>query len=538
MNSPYLEDILLSSRRLFTLLNRNPLDETTGSFDRSFWHFKTTDFSSSTRQMSIGILSKLWKLNGSEYFQSKLILRWIEYGISYLDKIQHRDGSFDEWYVNERGWAGPTGYIMNACLDCYENTSDNLDPIIRDKLKNIIVKGINFLKISTEGHMIANHIAIVILPLVQAKHLLQVKGLDSTIDNLLQLFESSWNHAEGWSLEYDGADPGYQSGSLSFLAKSLKYEENNKIKEICRKSLEFISYFSYPSGSVGGNVGSRHTVTYFCAGIEYFRDLPLGSRMSRFIEEGILNQTHVLSSDLDDHYMIYRLYELLDAHEFYNKKKKHIDEEKLPYEQKNFIQTFSKANIFIKKDINTYLVVALNKGGAYRLESTIDKNVISIDSGVMIRNDKKVLSSLNTRKADITIDKNIIKINGYLSDVTTKNFKPITFIIFRLFMLVFGSNYRIANIIKKLIKSVLIFNNESKKYKFERIIQIQDDKLLVKTSLNNENPIEKVIVGGEFWTRYVPQSRHFLKEQLDHSLEYCNENMCDKNFQTQHVVKW
>jgi len=538
MSSPYLEDILISSRRLFTLLNRNPLDETSGSCDRNYWHFKMTDFSSATNQMSIGILSKLWKLEGSEYYQNKSILKWIEHGIDFLDKIQHKDGSFDEWYVNERGWAGPTGYIMNACLDCYEDISENIEPENRDKLKSIIIKGINFLKMSTEGHMIANHIAIVILPFVQAKHILGLRGLDKTIEKLLNEFEGSWNNDEGWSLEYDGADPGYQSASLSFLAKSLKYEENDKIRNICKRSLDFISYFSYPSGSVGGNIGSRHTVTFFCAGIEYFRDSPIGSRLSRFIEEGIVNKVQVLSSDLDDHYMIYRMYELLDAHKFYINIKKNIKEDHLPFERKNFTKKFDKADLLIKKEENIYFVTALNKGGAYRLENINDRKVISIDSGIIINNNNKFLSSLNSRKANVTINDNSIKIKGYLSDITTKNFRPITFILFRVFMLLFGSNYKMATFIKKLIKSTLIFNNDSTKYSFERIINFQHNNITIETSLSNQSVIDKIVVGGEFWTRYVPQSRHYLCEQLTHGRPYYNKSFCDKNFNIKHTVEW
>ena len=538
MRSPYLDDILVSSKRMLTLMNRNPMDVSSGSFDRSFWHFKTKDFSSAALQMGVGILAKLWVLPETEYYQNKQVLKWIESGIEFTENIQHCDGSFDEWYVNERGWAGPTAYIMNSCLDCYELAAKALSQRTLKKLNDIILKGIIFLTRSTEGHMLANHIAITILPLTQARALLSRDELAPCIKKLIKCLRDNWDQNEGWSWEYDGADPGYQSGTLSFLAKSLKYSNNDELKEICLKSLGFISYFAYPSGFVGGAIGSRHTVTLFWAGIECFRDTPLGARLSTFIEHGLYHKKQILASDVDDHYMIYRLNEALDA-DYYSKK---ISRFKypcpLPFEQENVRKLYKKAGLYIHKDDHVYSVVALKKGGAIRVEDTKSKKILLLDGGVLAKKNSRVFSSLCFSTDEIGLKKNKIIVKGHLLDVTPKLFNPSRFILFRVFMLTLGFHYILAIKIKSLIKRILIFNVSCKNHRYQREIIFEGKKIQIKTKINSGLKYDRVTIGGEFWTRYVPQSRYYLDEQLYHSSPYYSEGDCKEGISYSHEITW
>ena len=506
--SPYLEDIEISSRRVMTLLNRNDFEESSGCFDRSYWHFKTRDYPSAIYQMGVAILAKLWKLEGSEYYKSETVLGHIESSIYFLKKIQKTDGSFDEWYVNERGWGGPTGYLMNACLDTYEIVGNDINEDCKHTLEKIIKKGINFLALSTEGHMLANHVAIVILPLVQAKHLLGL-NVHEKIDFLVSQLESSWIESEGWSVEYDGADPGYQSGTLSFLCKTLKYEENEKIKKICVKSLDFISYFTYPSGYCAGAIGSRHTTNFFAAGIEFFRDTGIGARLSTFIEENIKKKTVVLSSDLDDHYLFYRLFEFLDAHYFYIEKNKNSRESSLPYEGTDFLKEFKDAGIKCGKVKDKYWVCSYRRGGAIRVENITSGKVEFVDNGILLKSGKKVYTSL-WQDSGVIKDGKII---GSLVDVTPKLFTPTKQILFRVIMLFLGFHHKSALYLKDIIRKILIFNVKNNRYPYERIINISDTDIRIHTKLLVNNN-EEVRVGGEFWSRYVPQSRHYQSEQL------------------------
>ena len=538
MTNLYLKDIESSSRRVLGLMDKNPIGFSSGCFDKNFWHFKKSDYPTASSQMGIAVLAKLWNLPETNYFRNQQVLKWIEQGILFLKEIQHSDGSFDEWYANERGWAGPTGYIMNACLDCHELLHHQLSPFSLQVLKEVILDGISFLEKSSEGHMIANHLAIVILPLIQAKKILNLNSLSPQIEHLIKVFKKNWCPEEGWSLEYDGADPGYQSASLSFFAKSLQYQNSSDIREFCLKSLNFISYFAYPSGSIGGNIGSRETVTLFCAGVEYFRGTPLGARLSSFIEQSAASKQHIFSPDTDDHYVIYRLNEILDAYRFQKSTKKSNTPYNLPFERDPFEKIFKKAGILVKKHRNKYVVISLNRGGALRVEDTLKRKTDTIDSGVLLKKNKKIFSSLCASSEKIVPEQTGVQIEGYLQDVTPKLFTPITFIIFRCTLILFGRSYRTAFWIKKLIKKILIFNQKSKAFKYKRRITFSNKGIEISTKVKLCTHVNLALVGGGFWTRYVPQSRYYLPEHLQSLAPYYFQKNCSNELSCLNKVNW
>lgn len=519
MKTYYIDEILNSSKRLLTLLNRNVLENTAGSFDRDFWHFKTSDFSSASFQMGAACLAKLYNLEGTSYYKNTNLLKYIERSIEFTLSIQHEDGSFDEWYVNERGWAGPTGYIMNAFLEVFELLNDELSGKAQKELKFLLNKGIDFLKKSSEGHHLANHIAMVILPLTQAKMLLGRKDVQPKLDELINLFKKVWIPEEGWSLEYDGADPGYQSGTLSFLAKCLKYEKNDFFEDVCKKSLEFISYFCYPSHFLAGSIGSRHTMTFFCSGVEACRNTPLGARLSKFVSKQFEKDTIILSSHLDDHYMIYRLNELLDAHTNVLKVRESVSVDPLPFEGTVFKKFFSKAGLYVQKTKNSYLVISLCRGGVIRLENLKGKCIIN-DCGVVCSRSAKIYSSLWQAENSFQFKENEFLISKELHDVSPKKFNPVTFVLFRLVSIMFVWNKTLAVRFKDLVRKALIFKGNKTNHQFKKKIVLENQKLSVEYEVELGSDLDALQIGTEFFTRHVPQSRHFTSDQHINQLDY------------------
>jgi GR25 family glycosyltransferase involved in LPS biosynthesis len=517
MSTPYLIHIQESTRRLLTLLDRNPLGRSSGSFDRNYWHFKTHDFSSAAKQMGMAVLSKIYNMPEHELYKNDGLVNLIENTIAFTKKIQKNDGSFDEWYYNERGWAGPTGYIINACLDTFEIMEKNLSKDAIEDLKSIITKGITFLLDSKEGHPLANHIAIVILPLCQAKKLFNLDYLDRHIEILIDEFLTYWSN-EGWSIEYDGCDPGYQTATISFLTKSLRYKFDPRIYQVCVKSLEFVSYFLYPSGFFSGNIGSRQTTNIFYAGIEYFRDEPLGARISRYIAEGFVNKTEVLPSDLDDHYMIYRLNEMCDAHFLVNGKKLSTTELSLPFEKKSLEQTFPMAGYYILKKNEKYIIIAFKKSGALRIEDCQTNQTILIDSGILAERKSKLFTNNIQSKNEFSVTPNEIETWGELIDITPKYFNPLTMILFRMFMVLFAFNHKVAIRLKDIIRILLIFNSRKSGIKFKKNIILSNNQVTINYQIENATNLQ-VVIGIDFGARYVPQSRHYLKNQLDGCFE-------------------
>lgn len=527
MRSYYHNEIVLSASRLLGLQNRNPSDPTAGSFSKNYWHFKTTDLPSSTHQMGLAILAKLWALEDSPFYQQNYLLEQIYNGIRFLERIQKKDGSFDEWYTNERGWAGPTGYVMNACLDAFEILRSQGDVVELQRLRSIIEKGIHFLCTSSEGHPLANHIAIAILPLMQAKNLLSMQELTSHIQRLLVDFKKYWNNDEGWSLEYDGADPGYQSATLSFFSKCLRYERVEDIQQICLNSLDFISYFTYPSGYFAGSIGSRHTCTMFYAGVEHFRDLPLGSRLSSYIEDHLNSGLQILPSQLDDHYFIYRLNEFLDADRFVKAKARNTTTTALPWETPCLRKSFPLAGLEVGVLGNKYWICSLARGGNIRIENIASKQVLLIDNGINATDKRRSLSSLWQGNYQIRASELELVVEGQLVDTTPKTFSTSKLIIFRMITSIFGIHHRSALWIKNLIRMLLMVNQKPTPHRFRRKISIQTKGIEISTTLFPASNLSQVEIGGEFWTRYVPQSRYFSIDQMTQPQSYKGKDLSD-----------
>ncbi len=513
MKDSLVKIIEQSIPRLLTLLDRNPCGDTSGMFDRDYWHFKTSDFSSASFQMGIGILAKLYS-SDTFYSRDTVLINFIEKAISSTEQIQHRDGTFDEWYPGERGWAGPTGYVLSSLCETFQLIEKELAPVIKDKLIKLISKSAISLTRTSEYHTLTNHIAMAWLALVQAKHILNSSDFDSYIDKLKNRILNNFQQDEGWSLEYDGADPGYQSGTLCFISKGLRLISDPELESVALKSLKFISHFAYPDGSVGGAVGSRHTITFFISGLIHWRNNPLGRSLCDHLELGLKNSNVVLPFDLDDHYFIYRLNDFLDSLLNLGLTQVSLVKEPLPFElNKSFF--FKKAGLYLLSNENIYLVSSLSRGGVIMVwDLKTGKKVVN-DNGVLIRCGQSCYSSLWQGKYQLKKIEGGFEISGTLQEISVQKFNVFTLVFFRIVTLLFCFHIRSAEFIKNIIRGLLIVHKNNSNFFFKRIIFISEKQLTIQTSVDGVQNVDEIFIGGEFWTRYVPQSRHFVLNQLN-----------------------
>lgn len=496
----------LEARRLLTMLDRNPFGQTVGLFDRCFWHFKTTDFPSAVLQMGMAILAKLYILD--ESFRNPTTLNWIQKSIGATVKLQHSDGTFDEWYPNERGWAGPTGYLLNAFCDTYLAVGAQLDDHSQKSLLALISKSALALTEGSEGHVLTNHLAIVWLALVQAKSILKRSDFDLTIQSVKQQILANFNEEEGWSLEYDGADPGYQTGTLSFLSKGFAFERDPDLMRCAEKSLHFISHFAYPDGSFGGAVGSRHTVNTFFAGFVAWRSHPIGRALCDHLEFALKSNQVTMPSDLDDHYYVYRLYELLDAYSFLLKVEPHQQPAQLPSEFSHK-KTFSRAGLHTRREGDIYSVISVARGGVVMAWNCRTRQKMIQDNGFVVSVGRRDYASLWQGDYQSKVDDAFIQVSGPLYPVTPKQFSPLRQVVFRLVVLIFGNHVKTANWLKDTIKAFLIMNRPARAKSFSRAIEFSPSGITVKTQVSLDKKPNRIVMGGEFWTRYVPQSRSY-----------------------------
>ncbi|MDA2936653.1 hypothetical protein MYX75_00100 [Acidobacteria bacterium AH-259-A15] len=457
------------------------------------------------------------ELKNNPYYQQPRILDWCLAGVNYWTQIQKNDGSFDEWYPNERGWAGPTGYLVHAMADTYFRLGKVFPEEMQPGFRECTLKAGKYLVRRDEEYVLANHHAIALLAIYEAY-------LITEDEELLQGFHIRFReflrycYDEGYCLEYDGADLGYLSGTISFLSRLHHLWPDQELETVIERAIEFTSYFLYPDGFYGGTIGSRETVHFYHFGYEYWAEkIPLAAKMAEtallFLHEGKL----VFPGTQEDPYVLYRVPEFIEA---YLTWKKRADElPLLPFEVASLEKYYPKAGMFIRKRNNRYLVVSLKRGGVVKYFDTVNRRLIYNDCGWLglLANGKRITSQWNDSNHKIRVSRDELIVEGYGHYVVTKVFTPMTMVLFRLFMVALGWHSTLAFKIKGLIRHLLMVDIRKAPVFFKRRIRIDHDKLYIEDKLMLRKRIEmqKLIFGGESNVRYVPQSRYFQLFELE-----------------------
>ena len=97
-----------------------------------------------------------------------------------------------------------------------------------------------------EGDDLANHHAMAYLSLIKSYEILQDEWLYKKALDAFNNYLKYHIFDEGWSIEYDGIDPGYLSASCSFFSKTLEVVKNKEILELIKTYSKTLKMFCYP----------------------------------------------------------------------------------------------------------------------------------------------------------------------------------------------------------------------------------------------------------------------------------------------------
>lgn len=525
----YAEKAVSQIPRLLTCLDRNPFSPTYGCFNREFWLTRTRDFPDAIAQFGMLSLALVWAHQfpgGEQYYQNEEIKKWILAGIKYWMKIQHQDGSFDEFYPNERGWAGPTGFLLYAVIRSYELLGDDFPEELKSDFFAAVKKSAWFLATREEPGVLANHHAMALLPIYQSYF--HLKKTDSDFSQeLLKHFNLrldsffSYCDEEGWCLEYDGADPGYLSATVSFLSKMQKYMEGSeawkqKIQTVIDSAIDFSSYFFYPNGSYGGTLGSRQTLHFYPHGFELQGPKnPTALSCADFGLKSLQEGKLVPPEIQDERYHVYRVPEFLESYVDFAPR----TEQKpplLPHQSTPFEKYFENAKIYIKNTPSHYLLINLAKGGIAKIHDKQSKMLVSSDDGLvaLLKNGKVFTTQWIGEEYKIEKNDHAFTVQGQMHQIPFKFFTPLTMISFRLFTLAFGWNAKLAEFIKGSIRKLLMTKSAKSQISFLREFEITERNLTITNRIDSQAKISSLRIGGQFASRYVPQSRYFQHEEL------------------------
>ncbi len=525
MRDIYAHKAISQIPRLLSLEDRNPFSPTYGCCNREFWLCRSVDFPNSIMQFGMHALALAWRhpMPGNIYHQHPKALEWTVAAMDYWMKIQKRDGSFDEFYPNERGWAGPTGFLLYAMIDSYRLFGEAFPERLRPRFFEVCEKAAKYLIRWDESGVLANHHAMAVLPVFEAARLLDTRELWDGYQEKLKEFYT-YCDPEGWCLEYDGADPGYLSATVSFLGKIWKHRaevalvrEDQRMLEVMNTAVEFCAWFAYPNGHFAGTIGSRQTLHFYPHGFELLAPHnPLAAAVADHLLRGLEQGALVPPEIQGDRYYQYRIPELLLSWVDYGERP--AESAPLPWQEGPLERWFPRGKFLMRRSEKTYGIVNAAKGGVIKL--------FDLDSGKLVFNDSGVLAELGDGRVVTSqwIDEGYaikrgegsVTIAGTTHRVPAKYFTPVKFIAFRIVMLAVGWHTWMAYQMKGLIRRLLMTRAAKMPVDFRREIAWQGEVLVVTDTLELKGAkVRRLLIGDEMPVRYVPQSRYFQPQELD-----------------------
>lgn len=519
----YINQIQNSIQRLLSLGDSNPVSPTFGCFDRNFWHYRTvTDFPSAPFQMAALSLALLYQNDFENNFcyRRPEILRLAEGAMLYWAKIQRADGSFDEWYPYEHSFVA-TAFTSYGVSEALLLLKDELSKETSAKVTRSLEKAASWLS-RHDDLLVSNHQAGAV-PALYNIFLLTRKEkyrelAQEKLDKLLSV-----QTEEGWFPEYGGADPGYTSLTVDFLAKYYQKSQDEKAREAINKALDFMVYFLHPDGSFGGEYGSRNTKYLFPHGLEILSaEFPqAGYLLQPFYQpKKYLNLVNLNS--VDDRFLVFFfLPNYLQALVESAKREKEPD---FSFVLKSEEKNFPLAGLLVRKDEFNHLIINFKKGGVMKV-FTADKLLYS-DSGYFgILNNGKVVTT-QWLNQDVTFQQSgenefLIKTQFTLADFSLPLVRYL--VPFRTFTSVFGFSDRIMGAFGRQLKKRKILTLRRLPLFLERKVILGFREVKIEDKISSQGlKISSLEIGSGSSALHVPSSR-FSTNSLNYTFSFSEE---------------
>lgn len=286
--NPCLRQVERNLPRLLALIDRNRLSPGYGMADRFHWAWGLIDFGNGTFQGAAGGLALLWKAGlwpmatGRDVFLGRIDALFRGAG-----KLTRPDGSMEESFPREGSFCVTALAAFDLLCALRDLDGDAGSPAL-ERWRETVRPMVGFLVRSRESHgFISNHLAAAFAAL-NRWHILT--GEDRAREKAAGILRTliAGQSPEGWFPEYGGADPGYLSMTVDYLADAHRLDPSWGLEEPLSRAVRFLWRFAHPDGSFGGIYGSRCTRFYDPAGIEALAgEMPealcLAGHMSRAI---------------------------------------------------------------------------------------------------------------------------------------------------------------------------------------------------------------------------------------------------------------
>ncbi len=518
LKSGYIDFIQRYVPKVLTHLDRDPDSINFGCCDRNYWHLRSSDFASAILQQTSLTLSLLYSTDfeGNRYYKNRNIYDWAIGSIDYWKRIQHRDGSFNEYFPNEHGFP-PTAFSLFAIAYSYMLLKLNDNSVIDSMLKS--VKWLS----QREEFKAYNHEIASISALYCTYLITDQKWILEVVNKKLDVFLRGQS-GEGWFPEQGGADLGYLTVTFDMFSEYYWLSRDSKVIEPLNKVTDFIKYFCHPDKTYGGEYGSRNTIYFLPSSLEVLSSI--GNFNAKQIKDFLFKNTggyDYFQNSIDDRYLLhYVMHSFLRALQKENELKKgngtsdkNNYQENLQYNFhkelpcfKNHEKYFSDSGLLTLKNDNYFAVVSAKKGGVIKVFDS--GNEIFADFGFRAIHKNNTISATNwlDDSYKIKIEKNTITVKGYFNKIKLQHSSTLRHFLLRIFSPFLNS------ILREFLYKKLIFIDKHSNIKFERTINLRHSNIQITDIITDNNEMLPLHSAPNISLRFVASDKFFSKTDL------------------------
>jgi hypothetical protein len=491
------------------MVDKNPFSRTYGCFDRSYWHYRTMDFPCGMNQEFVLPLALAHKLDmpHNPYFGNPRLRELAEAGIDFARASSHRNGSCDDYFPFERA-------LGALVFSLYAMTESAIVLGLDDKrhLEFFARRG-DWLRTHNETGQLANHQAFAALALYNVYILTGETRFRKASDDFRDL-TLSWQKDEGWFQEYEGADPGYHSCLISFLAKLWQKSQDERLVEPLGRAVDFAAHFMHPDGSYAGEYGSRNTYHFYPHGFEVLapRYSRAGQIAQSFLTRAMPARTRYYNDD--DRMAAHYVYDWMQAwHDWNPERQPPID---LP--ERTESRYFEQARLLVVRTPHYHAVVAANKGGACKVVGR-DGALLS-DTGLIgeLEDGRVAVSHLvqNNARVNISTDGLRLGVTSRFHQRRQPLPTPFKQILFRMATLTVGRFS--ANAVRALLQKVLITGKAPLPMAHRRRFRFEPDRVTLVDEVVTKRPgrprVMRLAAASDATSIYVANSNVFQASVL------------------------
>jgi hypothetical protein len=503
--------------RLLSWQDRESFSPTYGCFDRTYWCWKFTDFPGARFQEGVFSLAHLFGAPWSDnaLYREPRVLSWIQAGVSFWQRAQRPDGSFDEAYPFEHSLAATafTGFYVGEAVLRTREVAPGLDGA-----RGAFARAGEWLCRNDERHgVLSNHLAAAAVAL----HVIfRITGEDRFERRCWQFVTRIYDHqsSEGWYEEYGGADPGYQTQCTFYLARLWQYTGDVALRESLARSLSFLKHCVHPNGTLGGEYGSRNTEFFFPAGCEMLAGaVPEAALIARFMRAWVPAGRMVGPWAMDPQNALPMLNNYLLA-----------ADQAIPLEGAAGVALpcetpgewwFPDAGLLFKSTPSFYAVVGLVKGGVLKIYDKAHGTLAVSDCGYMARLGSGMVAStqsLHRRRqwtrvvGECTIEADFVR-------VRQRRPTPWLFMALRGFAMTVARSQRVAYWLKNRMVRALTRPGPPVPLRLTRQIRLGTDTVTVTDEIASRTGLHVVECRRQqkFATVHMGSSRYFQWQELD-----------------------